>query len=143
MNEAAEKLNEIPGRQLRAEPEPMVEIRSAVHSNYAGMVAMLDADNRVYLGKEECYHFAGDQPAYYDNSGGSLCFVTDRADMYYCWGTALRRISMQSLPGCSTASSGSLRYRGSLGLQDSPSRPRRITCGMRSFRRKDRQAIII
>jgi hypothetical protein len=82
-NEAAEKLNEIPGRQLRAEPEPMVEIRSAVHSNYAGMVAMLDADNRVYLGKEECYHFAGDQPAYYDNSGGSLCFVTDRADMYY------------------------------------------------------------
>lgn len=82
-NEAAEKLNEIPGRQLRAEPDPMVEIRSAVHSNYAGMVAMLGADNRVYLGKEERYHFEGDLSAYYDDSDGSLCFVTDRADMYY------------------------------------------------------------
>ena len=82
-NEAAEKLNEIPGRQLVAEPDPMVEIRSAVHSNYAGMVAMLGADNRVYLGREERYHFEGDQPAYYDDSNGSLCFVTDRADMYY------------------------------------------------------------
>ena len=82
-NEAAEKLNEIPGRQLRAEPDPMVEIRSAVHSNYAGMIAMLGADNRVYLGKEERYHFEGDQPAYYDDSDGSLCFATDRADMYY------------------------------------------------------------
>lgn len=82
-NEAAEKLNEIPGRQLVAEPDPMVEIRSAVHSNYAGMVAMLGADNRVYLGREERYHFEGDQPAYYDDSDGSLCFVTDRADMYY------------------------------------------------------------
>lgn len=41
------------------------------------------ADNQVYLGKEECYHFEGEQPAYYDNSDGSLCFVTDRADMYY------------------------------------------------------------
>ena len=65
------------------EPDPMVEIRSAVHSNYAGMVAMLGADNRVYLGREERYHFEGDQPAYYDDSDGSLCFVTDRADMYY------------------------------------------------------------
>lgn len=82
-NEAAEKLNEIPGRQLRAEPDPMVEIRSAVHSNYAGMVAMLGADNRVYLGKAERYHFEGELPAYYDDSDGSLCFVTDRADMYY------------------------------------------------------------
>lgn len=82
-NEATEKLNEVPGRQLRAEPDPMAEIRSAVHSNYAGMVAMLGADNRVYLGKEECYHFEGEQPAYYDNSDGSLCFVTDRTDMYY------------------------------------------------------------
>lgn len=82
-NEAAEKLNEIPGRQLGAEPDPMVEIRSAVHSNYAGMVAMLGADNRIYLGREERYHFEGDQPACYDDSDGSLCFVTDRADMYY------------------------------------------------------------
>lgn len=82
-NEAAEKLNEIPGRQLRVEPDPMMEIRSAVHSNYAGMVAMLGADNRVYLGREERYHFEGEQPTYYDDSDGSLCFITDRVDMYY------------------------------------------------------------
>ena len=45
-NEAAEKQNEIPGRQIIAELDPLVEIRSAVHSNYAGMVAMIGADNR-------------------------------------------------------------------------------------------------
>ena len=49
-NDGAEKQNEIPGRQIMPEADPLVEIRSAVHSNYAGMVAMLGADNRVYLG---------------------------------------------------------------------------------------------
>lgn len=44
------KTNEIPGRQIPSQTDPLVEIRSAVHSNYAGMVAMLGADNRVYLG---------------------------------------------------------------------------------------------
>lgn len=52
-NDAAEKQNEIPGRQIPSQTDPLVEIRSAVHSNYAGMVAMLGADNRVYLGREE------------------------------------------------------------------------------------------
>ena len=33
----------------REERNPMVEIRSAVHSNYVGMVAMLGADNRCIL----------------------------------------------------------------------------------------------
>jgi len=56
-NAAVEKMNEIPGRQLPKEPDPLVEIRFAVHSNYAGMVAMLAADNRVYLGREERYHY--------------------------------------------------------------------------------------
>lgn len=82
-NETAEKLNEIPGRQVIQEANPLVEIRSAVHSNYAGMVAMLGADNRVYLGKEERCHYEDMQPSYYDNQDGSLCFVCDQPDMYY------------------------------------------------------------
>lgn len=36
-NDAAEKQNEIPGRQIPSQTDPLVEIRSAVHSNYAGM----------------------------------------------------------------------------------------------------------
>lgn len=67
----------------REERNSMVEIRSAVHSNYVGMVAMLGADNRVYLGREERYYHQEDQPAYYDNRDGSLCFVSDQPDMYY------------------------------------------------------------
>lgn len=82
-NETAEKLNEIPGRNIKAEQDSLVEIRSAVHSNYAGMVAMLGADNRVYLGKEERYHHQEGQKAFYDDQDGSLCFVSDQPDMYY------------------------------------------------------------
>lgn len=82
-NEAAEKLNEIPGRQIMPGPDPLVEIRSAVHSNYAGMVAMLGADNRVYLGREEHYSYQDGQPGQYDNRDGSLLFVSDQPDIYY------------------------------------------------------------
>lgn len=82
-NEAAEKQNEIPGRQIIAELDPLAEIRSAVHSNYAGMVAMIGADNRVYLGREERCHDQGVPSPYYDNQDGSLCFVCDQPDMYY------------------------------------------------------------
>ena len=82
-NDAAEKQNEIPGRQIPSQTDPLVEIRSAVHSNYAGMVAMLGADNRVYLGREERCHYQDMQPSYYDNQDGSLCFVCDQPDMYY------------------------------------------------------------
>ena len=82
-NDAAEKQNEIPGRQIPSQTDPLVEIRSAVHSNYAGMVAMLGADNRVYLGREERCHYQNMQPSYYDNQDGSLCFVCDQPDMYY------------------------------------------------------------
>ena len=60
-NEVAEKHNEIPGRQMAPEADPVVEIRSAVHSNYANMVAMLAADNKVYLGREERYSFTPGQ----------------------------------------------------------------------------------
>ena len=82
-NDAAEKRGEIPGRQITPEADPLVEIRSAVHSNYAGMVAMLGADNRVYLGREERCHYQDMQASYYDNQDGSLCFVCDQPDMYY------------------------------------------------------------
>ncbi|XBX08491.1 DUF4316 domain-containing protein [Enterocloster clostridioformis] len=82
-NDAAEKRGEIPGRQITPEADPLVEIRSAVHSNYAGMVAMLGADNRVYLGREERCHCQDMQASYYDNQDGSLCFVCDQPDMYY------------------------------------------------------------
>lgn len=82
-NDAAEKRNEIPGRQITPEADPLVGIRSAVHSNYAGMVAMLGADNRVYLGREERCHYQDMQASYYDNQDGSLCFVCDQPDMYY------------------------------------------------------------
>ena len=82
-NDAAEKRNEIPGRQAMPEANPLVQIRSAVHSNYAGMVAMLGADNRVYLGREERCHYQDMQASYYDNQDGSLCFVCDQPDMYY------------------------------------------------------------
>ena len=50
---------------------------------YAGMVAMLGADNRVYLGREERCHYQDMQASYYDNQDGSLCFVCDQPDMYY------------------------------------------------------------
>ena len=60
------------------EPDPLVEIRSAVHSNYAGMIAMLGADNRVYLGREEHYSYQDGQPGQYDNRDGSLLFVSDQ-----------------------------------------------------------------
>ena len=82
-NDVAEKHNEIPGRQMTPEADPVVEIRSAVHSNYANMVAMLSADNKVYLGREERYSFTPGQPGSYDNRDGSLCFVSDMPEMYY------------------------------------------------------------
>lgn len=82
-DDATEKRNEVPGRQLLPQPESLVEIRSAVHSNYAGMVAMIGADNLVYLGRQENYRNNYEQPSFYDNSDGSLCFITDNKDMYY------------------------------------------------------------
>jgi hypothetical protein len=44
-NDAAEKQNEIPGRQIPSQTDPLVEIRSAVHSNYAGTLR----EREVYL----------------------------------------------------------------------------------------------
>ena len=78
-DDAAEKRNEVSGRQIPPQPESVVDIRSAVHSNYAGMVAMVGADDRVYLGKSEQY----DNMGHYNNSDGSLCFISDDTRMYY------------------------------------------------------------
>ena len=82
-NEIAEKFNEITGRQMSPELDPVIEMHSSVHSNYANMVAMLGADNRVYLRKEENYHETPGQYGFYDNKDGSLCFISDQPEMYY------------------------------------------------------------
>lgn len=134
----------------------MVQIRSAVHSNYAGMIAMLAADNRVYLGREECYHYQDGLTSYYDNGDGSLCFVTDRADMYYFlygegWTHSQAEMLERGLTAdqyaefarLQTAFSGSLKRSGKSCSPGSPSSRPKAICGMRSFTRKDRPAIII
>lgn len=76
----AERYNEISGIQMGPDA---VMIRSAVHSNYAGMVAMVGMDDKVYLGKAENYHYGDGLPARYDNRDGSLRLISERPDMYY------------------------------------------------------------
>ena len=78
-DDSTEKRNEVSGRQITPLPDSIVEIQSAVHSNYANMIAMVGADNLVYLGRSERY----DDSGHYDNSDDSLCFVTDNPNMYY------------------------------------------------------------
>lgn len=155
-NDAAEKQNEIPGRQVMPEADPLVEIRSAVHSNYVGMVAMLGADNRVYLGREERCHYQDMQASYYDNQDGSLCFVCDQPDMYYfsmvragriprrkCWSAAFPCASMRNLQGFGTACSHSSHQAVKSCSPGSPSSRRRAICVMRNSTRKDRPETII
>lgn len=64
------------------DPESIVYIRSAAHSNYTGMVAMIGTDGKIYLGKKENYVFGSGKPAYYKNHDGSLRYITDRQDIY-------------------------------------------------------------
>lgn len=67
-----------------AMPEPensrenIFTVRSAVRSNYEGMVALYGADERVYLGKSENYDSAGN----YDNSDDSLVYISDNDKMF-------------------------------------------------------------
>ena len=64
--------NMIDGIPNNTAPE-LVEIRSAAHSNYEGMTALIGAnDNAVYLGRSENY----DNNGHYDNSDYSLTFIT-------------------------------------------------------------------
>lgn len=62
-----------------------IPISSASISNYEGMDALVDDTGRVYLGKRENYHpnIGSDEPAYYDNSDGSLQFVSDSIKIYH------------------------------------------------------------
>lgn len=62
-----------------------IPISSASTSNYAGMDALVDYADRVYLGKRENYHpdTGGLELAHYDNSDGSLQFVSDNVKMYH------------------------------------------------------------
>lgn len=155
-NDAAEKQNEIPGRQIPSQTDPLVEIRSAVHSNYAGMVAMLGADNRVYLGREERCHYQDMQPSYYDNQDGSLCFVCDQPDMYYFlygegWAhtqtemleRGLPCASMKNLRDCKMGSLHSLPPKEKFCLPDSRFRRRKVIFAMRNFMRKDKPGTTI
>ena len=155
-NDTAEKQNEIPGRQIPSQTDPLVEIRSAVHSNSASMVAMLGADNRVYLGREERCHYQDMQPSYYDNQDGSLCFVCDQPDMYYFlygegWAhtqaemleRGLTLPSMKNLQDCKMGSLHSLPPKEKFCLPDSRFRRRRVICAMRNFMRKDKPATTI
>ena len=152
-NHAAEKQNEIPGRQTMPEADPLVEIRSAVHSNYAGMVAMLGADNRVYLGREERCHYQDMQASYYDNQDGSLCFVCDQPDMYYFlygegWAHTQaemleRGLTLRQYEDFARLRDGSLKHSGKSCSPGSPSSRRRAICAMRNSTRKDRPEITI
>ena len=145
-NEVAEKHNEIPGRQMAPEADPVVEIRSAVHSNYANMVAMLAADNKVYLGREERYSFTPGQPGSYDNRDGSLCFVSDMPEMYYFlygegWSHSQeemldRGLTMDqymNLPACRKVFCGNSPRAGKSCLRASPSRRRKTIFATRSW----------
>lgn len=65
-----------------------ISISSAVHSNYEDMIALVDKEDNVYLGKLENYRFTPSTPtdpggAYYDNSDGSLVFVSDNVRMFH------------------------------------------------------------
>lgn len=61
--------------------DKLIKIISAVNSNYIGMVALVDEEDNVYLGKKENYHFRG-QSAYYDNSDNSLCFISHNSKIF-------------------------------------------------------------
>lgn len=66
----------------------IIEIVSAINSNYVGMVALVDENDKVYLGKKENYHFTPGEPAYYDNKDNSLCFISNNSKIFsFLYGT--------------------------------------------------------
>ena len=64
---------------------PEVLITAAAISNYEGMDALVDLDDRVYLGKRENYHpcIGEETHAYYDDSDGSLQLISDNVKMFH------------------------------------------------------------
>lgn len=59
-----------------------IKIISACKSNYEGMTALVDFEDRVFLGKSKNYHFTPGQEAYYDNEDNSLCLISNNKDIY-------------------------------------------------------------
>lgn len=62
-----------------------VHTRSAVHSNYKGYVALVGADDKIYLGRKTNYMFdkEHDYLPFYNNSDNSLVYISDNETMYY------------------------------------------------------------
>ncbi len=62
-----------------------IQITAASISNYEGMDALVGADECVYLGKRENYHsnIGVEAPAYYDNSDGSLQFISENVKIFH------------------------------------------------------------
>lgn len=61
-----------------------VFIASASSSNYEGMLALVDEHDWVYLGKSERYHpRPSPEWSFYDNSDGSLQFISGNVKMYH------------------------------------------------------------
>ena len=155
-NDAAEKQNEIPGRQIPSQTDPLVEIRSAVHSNYAGMVAMLGADNRVYLGREERCHYQDMQHLTMTirtvpcvlSVISPICIIffmekAGRIPRRKCWNEGLPCASMKNLRDCKMGSLHSLPPKEKFCLPDSRFRRRKVIFAMRNFMRKDKPGTTI
>ena len=87
-------------------------ITSAIESNYQGMIAMVGADHRVYLGKpENCYLSPeGDAPAYYDNSDHSLQLISDNIKMFHFLYS--RDLPMSQRPGCFDTAPSAVQCQG-------------------------------
>ena len=155
-NDAAEKQNEIPGRQIPSQTDPLVEIRSAVHSNYAGMVAMLGADNRVYLGVRNvaitriCSHLTmtiRTVPCVLSVIS-PICIIffmekAGRIPRRKCWNEGLPCASMKNLRDCKMGSLHSLPPKEKSCLPDSRFRRRKVIFAMRNFMRKDKPGTTI
>lgn len=62
-----------------------IQIASASVSNYKGMDALVDYADRVYLGPRENYFPPSEPgaPGWYDNSDGSLQFLSNNVKMFH------------------------------------------------------------
>lgn len=61
-----------------------VRIIAASISRYEGMDVLMGADEKIYIGKQENYHHViSEHIAYYDNSDGSLRFVSISQKLFH------------------------------------------------------------
>ena len=64
-----------------------VPIIAALISRYKGMVVLVSKDKKIYIGRQESYHVVPPEHiAYYDNSDGSLRFVSTNQKMFHFLG---------------------------------------------------------